>query len=210
MSEPKAIRLEDISCHSSSVGFPPNHPPMRTFLGVPVRIRDEIFGNLYLTDKRDGQQFSEDDEVLVQALAAAAGIAIENARLYDQARRRQAWIAATRDIGTELLSGTDPAGVFRSVAEKVQDLSGAKATLVAIPVDPDQPTGEVDELVVVATAGDTDIVAHHRIPLAGTAVGETFTRRQPGRFSAIDIGVGAGGGPALVLPLRATDSVSGC
>ncbi|MCV7368698.1 histidine kinase [Mycolicibacterium duvalii] len=209
MSEPKAIRLEDISCHSSSVGFPPNHPPMRTFLGVPVRIRDEIFGNLYLTDKRDGQQFSEDDEVLVQALAAAAGIAIENARLYDQARRRQAWIAATRDIGTELLSGTDPAGVFRSVAEKVQDLSGAKATLVAIPVDPDQPTGEVDELVVVATAGDTDIVAHHRIPLAGTAVGETFTRRQPGRFSAIDIGVGAGGGPALVLPLRATDSVSG-
>jgi two-component system, NarL family, sensor histidine kinase DevS len=80
-----------------------------------VRIRDEVFGNLYLTDNAGGQAFSEDDEVLVQALAAAAGIAIDNARLYEQARDRQAWIAATRDIGTEMLSGADPATVFRII-----------------------------------------------------------------------------------------------
>ncbi|MGE2836780.1 GAF domain-containing protein [Mycobacterium sp. SMC-4] len=209
MDEPKAIRLEDISCHSSSVGFPPNHPPMRTFLGVPVRIRDEIFGNLYLTDKRDGQQFSEDDEVLVQALAAAAGIAIDNARLYDTARRRQSWIEATRDIGTELLSGTDPAGVFRSVAEKVQELSGAKATFVAIPVDPDVAVEDVTQLMVVAAAGDIDTSALPRIAVSETVVGDAFVGRVPGRFSGIDIGVGMGDGPALVLPLRATDAVAG-
>ena len=109
IDDPKPIRLDNISHHAASVGFPPNHPPMRTFLGVPVRIRDEVFGNLYLTEKAGGQPFSEDDEVLVQALAAAAGIAIENARLYEQSKIRQSWIEATRDIGTELLSGTDPA-----------------------------------------------------------------------------------------------------
>ncbi|MEZ0341269.1 GAF domain-containing protein [Mycobacterium sp. pV006] len=209
MDQPKAIRLEDISCHDASVGFPPNHPPMRTFLGVPVRIRDEIFGNLYLTDKRDGQQFSEDDEVLVQALAAAAGIAIDNARLYDQARRRQSWIEATRDIGTDLLSGTDPAGVFRSVAEKVQELSGAKATLVAIPADPDTNDREVTELSVVAAAGDVDSAFPQRIPVSGNAVGEAFVGGVSGRFGTFDVGAGTGGGPALVLPLRATDSVAG-
>ncbi|MGE2727988.1 GAF domain-containing protein [Mycolicibacterium vaccae] len=209
MDEPKAIRLEDISCHTASVGFPANHPPMRTFLGVPVRIRDEIFGNLYLTDKRDGQQFSEDDEVLVQALAAAAGIAIDNARLYDQARRRQSWIEATRDIGTELLSGTDPAGIFRSVAEKVQELSGAKATLVAIPTDADTRGEDVLELSVVAAAGDIDDSFPQRIPLTGTVVGEAFAGRVPGRHATIELGVSADGGPALVLPLRATDSVAG-
>ena len=84
IDDPKPIRLENILKHPASVGFPPNHPPMRTFLGVPVRTRDEVFGNLYLTDKVTGQPFSEDDEVLVEALAAAAGIAIDNARLYEQ------------------------------------------------------------------------------------------------------------------------------
>ena len=86
IDDPKPIRLDNISHHAASVGFPAHHPPMRTFLGVPVRIRDEVFGNLYLTEKAGGQPFSEDDEVLVQALAAAAGIAIDNARLYEQSK----------------------------------------------------------------------------------------------------------------------------
>lgn len=118
LEDPKPIRLDNIADHPASVGFPPNHPPMRTFLGVPVRTRDEIFGNLYLTEKIGGQPFSEDDEVLVQALAAAAGIAVDNARLYEKSRTRESWILATRDIGTELLSGTDPARVFRLVTDK--------------------------------------------------------------------------------------------
>ncbi|MGH3635645.1 MAG: GAF domain-containing protein, partial [Mycobacterium sp.] len=113
IDDPKPIRLDNIQHHPASVGFPPNHPPMRTFLGVPVQIRDEVFGNLYLTEKADRQPFSDDDEVVVQALAAAAGIAIENARFYEQSQTRQAWIEAARDLATEILSAADNSAVFR-------------------------------------------------------------------------------------------------
>ena len=153
IDDPKPIRLEHIVQHPASVGFPANHPPMRTFLGVPVRIRGEVFGNLYLTEKANGQPFSEDDEVLVQALAAAAGIAIDNARLYEQSQARQRWIEATRDIATELLSGINPATVFRLIADEALELTDAHAALVAVPVDTDVPPAEVVELVISETAG---------------------------------------------------------
>ncbi|WP_458315395.1 sensor histidine kinase [Mycolicibacterium brisbanense] len=211
IDEPKPIRLDNIADHVASVGFPANHPPMRTFLGVPVRIRDEVFGNLYLTEKAGGLPFSEDDEVLVQALAAAAGIAIDNARLYEQSKARQSWIEATRDIGTELLSGTDPATVFRLVADESRNLSGAELTLVAVPDDPDAPPNEADDLVVVATAGAGFGSTSSTIPVAGTVIGQAFVQRQAGRFDSIDIvpGDGQPTGPALVLPLRATETVAG-
>ena len=210
IDDPKPIRLDNISNHIASVGFPPNHPPMRTFLGVPVRIRDEVFGNLYLTEKAGGQPFSEDDEVLVQALAAAAGIAIDNARLYEQSKNRQSWIEATRDIGTELLAGTEPATVFRLVADEARQLSGAELTLVAVPTDPDVPSAEAAELVVSATAGEGLSSTPHSIPVAGTAIGQAFLQRAPGRFDSLELAPGHGEtGPALVLPLRATDSVAG-
>lgn len=210
IDDPKPIRLDNISHHAASVGFPPNHPPMRTFLGVPVRIRDEVFGNLYLTEKADGQPFSEDDEVLVQALAAAAGIAIENARLYEQAKMRQAWIEATRDIGTELLSGTDPATVFRLVADASLVLSGAKMTFVAVPEDPELPVSETTELVVSATAGEGPVTDLYSIPVEGTVVGSAFVQRTSARFDTFDLtGDGVLAGPTLVLPLRATGSVAG-
>ncbi|WP_099039356.1 GAF domain-containing sensor histidine kinase [Mycobacterium neglectum] len=208
IDDPKPIRLDNISHHASSVGFPPNHPPMQTFLGVPVRIRDEVFGNLYLTEKAGGQPFSEDDEVLVQALAAAAGIAIDNARLYEQSKTRLSWIEATRDIGTELLAGTDPATVFRLVADQSRHLSGAETTLVAVPADADLPVGEITELIVAATAGDGPVAALHNIPIEGTPIGEAFVQRAPGRFDYIEFEVGTTG-PALVLPLRASDEVAG-
>ncbi len=211
IDDPKPIRLDNISHHAASVGFPPNHPPMRTFLGVPVRIRDEVFGNLYLTEKAGGQPFSEDDEVLVQALAAAAGIAIDNARLYQKSKTRQSWIEATRDIGTELLSGTDPARVFRLVADEARQLSGAELTLVAVPPDPDAPANEVDELIVTATSGDGPASQLQSIAVLGTSVGEAFLQRLPGRFDQFDLQPAEvqDGGPVLVLPLRATDTVAG-
>ncbi|MDH6197710.1 two-component system sensor histidine kinase DevS [Mycobacterium frederiksbergense] len=218
IDDPKPIRLDDIRLHPASVGFPPNHPPMRTFLGVPVRIRDEVFGNLYLTDKTNGQPFSEDDEVLVQALASAAGIAVENARLYELSRDRQAWIAATRDIGTELLGGTEPATVFRLVAEKALKLTGADRIVVAVPSyheDPgtEAPDGEVDNLVVAATAGSATTV--DSIPVGNLtgdeavddAVGAAFRDGTPHRLDRLELD--GSGGPALVLPLRATGTVAG-
>jgi signal transduction histidine kinase len=210
IDDPKPIRLDNISHHAASVGFPSNHPPMRTFLGVPVRTRDEVFGNLYLTDKAGGQPFSEDDEVLVQALAAAAGIAIDNARLYEQSKARQSWIEATRDIGTELLSGTDPATVFRLVADESRHLSGAELTMVAVPADLDEPASELTELVVVASAGDGPSLALQAIPTADTTIGEAFFERTPGRFSSLQLAPDVSAtGPALVLPLRAADTVAG-
>ncbi|WP_111509727.1 GAF domain-containing protein [Mycobacterium kyogaense] len=210
LDDPKPIRLDNISHHAASVGFPANHPPMRTFLGVPVRIRDEVFGNLYLTEKADGQPFSEDDEVLVQALAAAAGIAIDNARLYQQSKLRQSWIEATRDIGTELLAGTDPAAVFRLMAEESRTLSGAQASIVAVRADLDEPVGEVDELIVTATDGMGPGTELHSIPIAGTDVGAVFVEQRPNRFDVLQLAPGCvADGPALVLPLRATDTVAG-
>lgn len=112
IDRPAPLRLDDITGHPASAGFPAHHPPMRTFLGVPVRIRGQVYGNLYLTDKAAGQSFTEDDEGLIQALAAAAGIAIDNARLFEQARQRQQWQQATSDIRGELLAAIDPGEVL--------------------------------------------------------------------------------------------------
>jgi GAF domain-containing protein len=89
IKEPRTLRLERISQHRESSGFPLGHPPMESFLGVPIRVRDEVFGNLYLTEKRGGGEFDDEDEAIVVAFAAAAGIAIENARLYEESRRRE-------------------------------------------------------------------------------------------------------------------------
>src|SRR5918998_2350528 len=88
ITDPHPVRMPDITRHPRSFGFPPNHPPMHSFLGVPVRTRDQIFGNLYLAEKQGQAEFSDDDEEIVVALAAAAGVAIDNARLFALAQRR--------------------------------------------------------------------------------------------------------------------------
>ncbi|CKO92548.1 histidine kinase response regulator [Mycobacterium tuberculosis] len=212
IEEPKPIRLDDISRHPASVGFPLHHPPMRTFLGVPVRIRDEVFGNLYLTEKADGQPFSDDDEVLVQALAAAAGIAVDNARLFEESRTREAWIEATRDIGTQMLAGADPAMVFRLIAEEALTLMAGAATLVAVPLDDEAPACEVDDLVIVEVAGEiSPAVKQMTVAVSGTSIGGAFHDRTPRRFDRLDLAVDGPvePGPALVLPLRAADTVAG-
>lgn len=212
IEEPKPIRLDDISRHPASVGFPLHHPPMRTFLGVPVRIRDEVFGNLYLTEKADGQPFSDDDEVLVQALAAAAGIAVDNARLFEESRTREAWIEATRDIGTQMLAGADPAMVFRLIAEEALTLMAGAATFVAVPLDDEAPACEVDDLVIVEVAGEiSPAVKQMTVAVSGTSIGGVFHDRTPRRFDRLDLAVDGPvePGPALVLPLRAADTVAG-
>ncbi len=101
--EPKPLRLHDLGQHPIASGFPPNHPPMRTFLGVPVRVRDEVFGNLYLTEKQGGVDFTQEDEDLAVALAAAAGVAIQNARLFEDSSRRQKWLEAGMELSSRLI-----------------------------------------------------------------------------------------------------------
>jgi signal transduction histidine kinase len=133
IDEPKAIRLPDIGHHPASFGFPANHPPMHTFLGVPVLVRGEVFGNLYLTEKRGGGEFTRADERLVQALATAAGLAIQNARLYDQARRRQEWLEVSRDITAMLLGGAPPTEVFPKLIARARELADADSAFLALP-----------------------------------------------------------------------------
>jgi GAF domain-containing protein len=123
---------------------------MRTFLGVPVRLREDVFGNLYLTEKRVGGEFTADDLVLVQALAAAAGVAIENARLFEQTRRRQRWLEASGEITTALLSGADPEEVLPQIAARARELAGADSTMIALA----DPAGPKERLVVTVAVGE--------------------------------------------------------
>ncbi|TPG37449.1 sensor histidine kinase [Mycolicibacterium hodleri] len=211
IDDPVPIRLDDIAQHPASVGFPANHPPMGSFLGLPVRIREEVYGNLYLTEKVNGQPFNDDDEVLARALAAAAGIAIDNARLYEESQARRAWIEATRDIGTELLSGTDPARVYRLIADEALKLTGASVVLVAVPFDDDTPTADVVELMIIETTNaEADIQGLQSIPM-DTTVGDAFARRNPRRLATMESAIDGidSPGPALVLPLCTTDTVAG-
>jgi len=133
VDDPSPLRLADIAAHPQSSGFPAGHPPMHSFLGVPVRLREEVFGNLYLTGKRGGGEFNEDDEAVLVALGAAAGVAVENARLYDAARRQQRWIQASAEVTTRLLSGSEPREVLADVTRRARELSGADLAALALP-----------------------------------------------------------------------------
>jgi signal transduction histidine kinase len=128
---PEPLRLVDLSTHPASVGFPAHHPPMTTFLGVPIRVGSRVFGNLYLTDKRSGE-FDENDEELVLGLAAAVGITVENAQLFERSQRRERAAAATAEITTSLLSGAEPETVLELAAERAGDLIGADLGLIAL------------------------------------------------------------------------------
>jgi two-component system, NarL family, sensor histidine kinase DevS len=131
--DPRPLRLADIAAHPDSSGFPEGHPPMRSFLGVPVRVRNEVFGNLYLTEKQGGGEFTEDDEAVLVALGSAAGVAIENARLYEAARRQQRWMQANAEVATSLLSGADPDTVLAGLTRQVRELSHADLVVLALP-----------------------------------------------------------------------------
>ena len=209
LDDPKPIRLDEISKHPASVGFPPNHPPMHTFLGVPVRIREEIYGNLYLTEKAGGGPFTDDDEVLVEAFAAAAGIAIDNARLYQQAQMRQAWIESTRDIATGMLAGDDPADVLGQMAAEVLKLTQAHGAFIALAANTESAQS-ADELVVMDATGAAHVSASApTLTIAGTVLGQVFADHIPRRVPAIEDcdqvqHLMDDAGPAMVIPLRAS------
>jgi signal transduction histidine kinase len=199
---PTPLRLDDLSTHSSTYGFPPGHPPMKTFLGVPVRVRDEVYGNLYLTEKRGGAGFDEEDESVVLALAAAAGVAIDNARLYDEARRREGWRAAGAEVATALLSGDEPDVVLRLVAARARELSDAAFSCIAL------PTGE-EHLVAEVVDGPVDL-AGAVLPRHGTALAAVLETGEPLLVAGPDASAVLAGRPAasaLLVPLGTTVGV---
>ncbi|HWD80656.1 MAG TPA: GAF domain-containing sensor histidine kinase [Kribbella sp.] len=152
IDRPEPIRLGDLSQHPRSYGFPANHPPMKTFLGVPVRTGDRIFGNLYLTEKTGGGEFTADDERTALALAAAAGILIDNARLYADTERRRRWYEATAEITQFMLGEFDAQEGLDLVVRKAREVSQSRVGAILLTVE--------DELVVTALDGPTDF-AHY-------------------------------------------------
>ncbi|MET7824182.1 GAF domain-containing protein [Streptomyces sp. NPDC005386] len=222
---PRPLRLEKLSLHSASHGFPVGHVPMNSFLGVPIRVRDEVFGNLYLTEKRGGGQFDEEDEALLSTLAVAAGVAIDNARLYENSRLRERWLKASAEISHRLMSGSAVAEALAQIAEHARAISCSALAAVAIPVE-ESPTLSVE----IAVGMDAEAHRGLVLPLEGTLIGLAFTAAapvssddvtederispEPPRFQglgpaiAVPIGTGAEGVRGVVLLAReAGDSV---
>ena len=211
VEQPQVLRLPDIAAHPESYGFPPGHPPMRSFLGVPIQAGDEVFGNLYLTEKRDGADFDDEDEALIVALAAAAGVAVQNARLYEEVRLREHWLAATEQVTRTLLSGTDPDEVFGRLAAAVREVTGAAFGLVV------RPDGDTGRLIAVAADGrDADDIRGNALDVNGSLLGEAFKEGCPTASDdatkdgyRLPIAGMRGFGPVLAVPFVVHDEVRG-
>lgn len=203
IEEQEPIRLDRVSDDARSVGFPVGHPPMDSFLGVPVRVRDEVFGNLYLTE-REGGPFTAEDQELIVALAATAGVAIDHARLYDESVRRQRWAAASAEVTAVLLSdqAEDSLAVL---VDKVAQL--ADADLVGVAVPHTATTLRVD----IARGALAAELPTRLFDAAGTLAGRARESRQP-------VLSDSGGtvphdvltvGPTMAVPLSPSDEPTG-
>ncbi|MDX6519711.1 MAG: hypothetical protein QOF08_316 [Gaiellales bacterium] len=179
ISDQHALRLHDLTEHPASVGFPPGHPPMRSFLGVPVQLRGVAFGNLYLCEKRGGADFSEEDDEIVSLLAAQAAVAIENARLYESATHWLRQIETLNEVGNAMLEEVDLPRLLALVARRLRELIGARLVVISLPVDS-------GELRIEATDGEggESLVGRAR-SLDSTKLGRVFSRRRSERVDAL-------------------------
>jgi signal transduction histidine kinase len=212
ITNPRPLRLPDISGSPKSSGFPPGHPPMKSFLGVPVRVRNEVYGNLYLTEKEGGVEFDEEDEALLVALAAAAGVAIDNAKLYEEGRRQQRWLRASTELTRRLLSGDPPDEVLALVTQQALEMSGADLVALAL------PTRDRQQLVIqhAAGAGAPDAIGLV-LPVSASVSGEVLTSGEAVVLEDFghDERVARAArehlplGPAIILPLGAPGDVRG-
>ncbi len=213
ISHPEPLRLARIADHPGSYGFPAGHPPMNSFLGVPIRIRKEVYGNLYLTEKQGGDgQFDEEDQAVLGALAAAAGVAVENARLYEEARRQQRWLRATGEVTRQLLSGASSTDVLTLVTEQALEMAGADLVALAVPADDGR------QLVFTHAAGEKATSAVGLVLSAEASLsGKVMTT---GEIVMVDNFSGDDRvsplarehmplGPAMLLPLGAPGNVHG-
>jgi signal transduction histidine kinase len=216
---PVPLRTEDLSTHPRSYGFPANHPPMHSFLGVPVRVREEVFGNLYLTEKKDGAPFDADDEAVLTALAAAAGVAIDNARLFEdsrrlyaEAQRRQEWLEITAELSRGLLSGEDADDVLAAFVRRVRAFTRADLALIATPA----PQG-AGLLIVAADGHGAGQLLGTTVDVEETLLGHVYksghsalvddvrTAEHADHATTAELGLG----PALIAPLGAGGTARG-
>ncbi|MGW3248906.1 GAF domain-containing protein [Streptomyces sp. NPDC001070] len=209
---PEPLRLEELSYHPASYGFPANHPPMHSFLGVPIRVRDEVFGNLYLTEKRGGKEFDDEDETVLSTLAVAAGVAIDNARLYQEARSRQRWLEANSEVTASLLSGVEESRILELIVERARSITGADLGVVALPVE-----ASTDVKVAIATGIDADVHRGLLLPREGSFAGAAMEATEP--ITSPDVAHDprittgpprfAGLGPAVAVPMSTPQGVRG-
>ncbi|MGW6400140.1 sensor histidine kinase [Streptomyces sp. NPDC055134] len=208
INDPDPVRLANLADDPRSCGFPAHHPPMRTFLGVPIRVQGEIFGNLYLTEKQGGVEFNDYDLNMVRVLATEAGIAIGNARLYEAARQRERWIDGSVAVTTALLSGSDAEDALQVVAEQARHLSGSAAGIVLLPaeeggmeivaVSSDEPS----QALGVIIPAESEIVTEL---LGGAAVFIDDVSTDPRILTDLAHEYG----PAMMLPLQSDGRVLG-
>lgn len=210
INDPRPIRLRQMADDPRSTGFPPNHPPMQSFIGVPIHVRGAVYGNLYMADSASGE-FSAEDEELVGALAYAAGAAISNARLYQESRLQQRWLEASVEIGAQMLSssGEDP---LRLIGRRAMELADADLVGVSL-LTPNRQTLVVE----VAFGEDADQLIGRSFPVAETAgstvvsTGEPLLLADSARYDGplsylSDV---AEAGPLMVLPLQGTGQPRG-
>lgn len=215
IDEPHPIRIPDLARDPRSAGFPPFHPPMTTFLGVPIRVRDEVYGNLYLAERRQGE-FTAEDEELLTVLAGTAGIAIENARLYEEAQRRQRWSAAAAEVSSALVSD-QPDTALALIADRVTRLADADVVCLLL------PTGEHSFLVEVARGQLGSFFEGAHLVRVGSLAQHAFGSGQPidadeptpdGFLNGGGLAIEEDGspvlfGPTMAIPLVATGAPSG-
>ena len=185
IDDPRALRLADVGEHPRSYGFPPTHPPMHSFLGVPILIRGDAWGNLYLAEKEGGGEFTQEDEEAVVVLSQWAATAIGNARLYEDSERRRDQLEravrsleAARDIADAITGASDLDRILELIVKRGRALVDARTVLIMLRED--------DELVVAASAGHARGARGHRIPMAGSTSGEVLQRGRPERL--VDVG----------------------
>jgi signal transduction histidine kinase len=175
----KPLRLHDLSVDPRSVGFPPHHPPMKTFLGVPILLRGVAYGNLYLTEKARGEDFTEEDEELTRLLAGQAAVAIENARLYESATRWSKQLEALHEVSTAISQETDLVRLLELVAESLRGLIGARLVAIALP-------SANGDLVVRAAAGEhSEALRDGRLLRSKSKMGRVLERRRSERVDSI-------------------------
>lgn len=208
---PEPLRLAELAEHPASYGFPPNHPTMHSFLGVPIRVRDEVFGNLYLTEKRGGRAFDAEDETVLSTLAVAAGVAIENARLYAETCDRQRWQEANSEIVAGLLSGVNEAHVLQMIVDRALRILSADLGVLALPAE--------GRTLRVALASGVDAEIHHGLvlPREGSFVGAALDAGEP--ITSLDVGHDpritegpprwAGLGPVVAVPMVTGEQTRG-
>jgi len=173
------LRLHNLAEDPRSVGFPPGHPPMRSFLGVPVLLRGVAYGNLYLTEKGDGDDFTEEDQEIVSLLAGQAAVAIENARLYEATAQWSSQLESLNEIGNALATETDLERLLDLVARRLLELLGARLVTVLLPAGDDDL-----RFVAVAGEGGEDLLGH-TMPRAHSKSGRVLERGRSERSDSV-------------------------